>query len=41
MTVGGDKLEYTNDISSHTESMLETKLLFNSLIFDAKGELDF
>ena len=41
MTVGGDKLEYTSDISSPATSMLEIKLLVNSIISDEKWELDF
>ena len=36
MTVGDDKLECTNDISSPTSSMLEIKLPIDSVIFHAK-----
>ena len=35
MTVGGDKLEHSSDISSPVVFMLETKLLINSVISDA------
>ena len=38
LTVGGDRLTYTDDVSSPTSSLLETKLLLNSTIFDeSKG----
>lgn len=36
LVVGGDKLEYTNDSGSPASTMLETKLLINSVILDAK-----
>ena len=35
LTVGGDRLTYTDDVSSPTASLLETKLLLNSTISDA------
>ena len=38
MAVGGDKLTYHEDISSPTASLLEMKILLNSVISDtAKG----
>ena len=36
MTVGGDKLSYDNDTGSPTASLLEAKLLANSVISDHK-----
>ena len=36
MTVGGDKLSYDDDTGSPTASILETKLLANSIILDDK-----
>ena len=36
MTMGGDRLEYPDEISSPTASLLETKLLLNSVISDYK-----
>ena len=36
MTIGGDKLTYTDDIPSPAASMLETKLLINNVISDKK-----
>ena len=36
MTIGGDKLEYTDETTSPTASLIETKLLINSVISDAK-----
>ena len=41
MTISGDKLEYTNDISSPAAYILETKLLINSVIFDTKKGAKF
>lgn len=41
MTVQGDKLEYTSDVSSLTASILETKLLINRVISDAKRGVKF
>ena len=34
MTIGGDKLEYNNETASPTVSLIETKLLLNSVISD-------
>ena len=34
-TVGSDRLEYTDDAASPAESLLESKLLFNSTLSDA------
>ena len=36
MTVGGDKLSYDDDTGSPTASLLEAKLLANSVILDHK-----
>ena len=36
MTIGGDRLEYHEDTTSPAASLLETKLLINSVISDAK-----
>ena len=36
MTVGGDKLEYSNDTASPTATLLDTKLILNSTISDHK-----
>ena len=36
MTVGGDKLSYDNDTGSLTASLIEAKLLANSVISDHK-----
>ena len=41
MTIGGDKLEYENDTTSPAASLLETKLLLNSVISDAKDGARF
>ena len=35
MTIGGDKLEYENETASPAASLLETKLLINSVISDS------
>ena len=35
LTVGGDKLDYSNDATSPAASLVETKLLFNSVISDS------
>ena len=35
LTVGGDKLEYSNDESSPAASMIDAKLLINSTISDS------
>ena len=35
MTIGGDKLEYADDTASPAASLIETKLLLNSVISDA------
>ena len=36
MTIGGDRLEYPDETSSPTASLVETKLLINSVISDHK-----
>ena len=36
MTIGGDKLEYEHETASPAASLIETKLLLNSVISDAK-----
>ena len=36
LVVGGDKLTYDNDVGSPAASLLETKLLINSIISDAR-----
>ena len=36
ITVGGDRLEYADDAGSPATNMLETKILVNSTISDAK-----
>ena len=36
LTVGGDKLEYDNDAGSPAASFIETKLILNITISDAK-----
>lgn len=36
MTVGGDKLEYTNDTASPAATLLDTKVILNSTISDHK-----
>ena len=36
MTIGGDKLEYEHETASPAVSLIETKLLINSVISDAK-----
>ena len=41
MTIGGDKLEYTSDISSPATFMLKIKLLVNSIISDEKMRARF
>ena len=41
LVVVGDKLEYDYDTGSPATDMLETKLLFKSVISDAKKEQDF
>ena len=38
MTVGGDKLDYFDNTSSPTASLIETKLLINSVISDHKSK---
>ena len=38
MTVGGDKLDYFDNTSSPTASLVETKLLINSVISDHKSK---
>ena len=35
LTIGGDKLEYLSDSSSPAASLIETKLLLNSVISDS------
>ena len=35
LTVVGDRLPYNDDVSSPAASLLETKLLLNSTIYDA------
>ena len=38
LTVGGDRLDYLHDATSPAASLIETKMLFNSVISDsAKG----
>ena len=39
--VGGEKLEYKNNSGSPAANLLETKLLFNSTISDAKDGAKF
>ena len=41
IVVGGDKLTYDRDTGSPAANMLETKLLFNSVISDAKNGARF
>ena len=41
LVVGGDKLPYHNDASSPAASLLETKILLNSTISDAKNGARF
>ena len=41
LVVGGDRLEYEADTGSPAASMLETKLLVNSVISDAKDGVRF
>ena len=41
LVVGGDKLPYPNDASSPAASLLETKILLNSTISDAKNGARF
>ena len=41
LTVGGDKLEYDNDAGSPAASLIETKLILNSTISDAKDGARF
>ena len=41
MTVRGDKLEYTSDVSSPTASILKTKLLINRVISGSKRGAKF
>ena len=41
LVVGGDKLTFDNDASSPAASMLETKLLVNSVISDAASGARF
>ena len=41
LTVDGDRLTYTDDVSSPADSLLETKLLLNSTISDASKEPRF
>ena len=36
LTVGGDKLEYLDNVASPTATFLETKLLLNRVISDEK-----
>ena len=36
ITVGGDKLEYSDDTGSLAANLLETKIIINSVISDAK-----
>ena len=41
LVVGGDKLDYDNDSGSPTASLLETKMLLNSIISDTKHGAQF
>ena len=41
LVVGGDKLEYDNNSGSPAASLLETKMLLNSIISDAKHGAQF
>ena len=41
LVVGGDKLDYLNDAGSPAASLLETKLLVNSVIFEANAGARF
>ena len=41
LTVGGDRLDYFGDSSSPAASLLETKILLNSVILDAKDGARF
>ena len=41
LVVGGDKLFYHGDTSSPATNMIETKILFNSVISDAKKGAQF
>ena len=41
LTIGGDVLEYENNASSPAASLLETKLLLNSVISDAHAGARF
>ena len=41
LTVGGDKLQYDKETASPSENLLETKILVNSVISDAKSGAKF
>ena len=41
LTISGDKLDYKNDTASPTENLLDTKILLNSPISDAKNGARF
>ena len=40
-TIGGDELDHVNDASSPAASLLESKLLINSIISDAHKDARF
>ena len=41
LTIGGDKLDYDNETASPTANLLDTKILINSTISDAKKNARF
>ena len=41
ITVGGDRLSYDNDAGSPAANLLETKVMINSVISDAKAGARF
>ena len=41
LTVGGDRLQYDKETASRAENLLETKILVNSVISDAKRGAKF
>ena len=41
LVVGGDKLDYSNDTTSPAASLIETKLLLNSVISDSARGVRF
>ena len=41
LTIGGDRLDYNDDIASPMAYLIDTKILLNSTIFDAKDGAQF